>query len=137
MGKEGQSVIASVEIIVTETYVRVNGYYRKSVRVRRSFLKIPRKTWGEFSVFENSSKQIRCIYTRRRLLAIPSRSFWNSKQIRCSYTSDFCPLPPEGQRANPMSTHLLLSWDSHTLMRWLMPAVIYLYRRFSFRRKRT
>ena len=33
MGKEGQSVIASVEIIVAETYVRVNGFYRKSVRV--------------------------------------------------------------------------------------------------------
>ena len=33
MGKEEQSVIASVEIIVTETYVRVNGFYRKSVRV--------------------------------------------------------------------------------------------------------
>lgn len=33
MGKEEQSVIASVEIIVTETYVRVKGFYRKSVRV--------------------------------------------------------------------------------------------------------
>ena len=41
MGKEGQSVIASVEIIVTETYVRVNGFYRKSVRVRKSFFENP------------------------------------------------------------------------------------------------
>ena len=39
MGKEEQSVIASVEIIVTETYVRINGFYRKSVRVARSFFK--------------------------------------------------------------------------------------------------
>ena len=103
---------------------------------RKNFFKTYRWSRRGFMILENS-KQIRCIYTRRRLLAIPSRSFWNSKQIRCGYTSDFCPLPPEGQRANPMSTHLLLSWDSHTLMRRLMPAVIYLYRRFSFRRKRT
>lgn len=65
-------------------------------------------------ILENS-KQIRCIHTRRKLLAIPSRSFWNSKQIRCGHTSDFCPLSTEGQQANPVSTHLLLSWDSHTL----------------------
>ena len=43
-------------------------------------------------ILENS-KQIRCIYTRRRLLAIPSRSFWNSKQIRCGHTCFFRGIP--------------------------------------------
>ena len=79
--------------------------------------------------FENPAQDVRRVF---RFLRIASKSgvythtenfarhsvteFWNSKQIRCGHTSDFCPLSSEGQQANPVSTHLLLSWDSHTLL---------------------
>ena len=51
MGKEGQSIIASVEIIVTETYVRVNRFYRKSVRVAGKFFENPVQDVGRISGF--------------------------------------------------------------------------------------
>ena len=40
-GKRGAELTTSVEIIVAETYVRVNGLYRKSVRVAGNFFQKP------------------------------------------------------------------------------------------------